>query len=81
MEETIRTLLSILDSLKNQHGVEFTNFNRAGNQASMANNIVKSIQAELDRLEEECERCEQWKKNAGADLSPQNACRVAPDPE
>lgn len=63
MEETIRTLNNILHSLKNQHGIEFTNSTRAGNQASMAVNIVRNIQAELIRLEEECTRCNKWKQN------------------
>ena len=63
MEETIRKLTDILTQLKTQYAIEFTNHKRLGNQASMACNIIRELQAEFIRIEEECNRLDQWKQN------------------
>jgi len=66
MEETIRTLTDILSQLKTQSAIEFTNRKRLGNQASMACNIIRELQAEFIRIEEECNRLDQWKQNVSS---------------
>lgn len=63
MEETIRKLTDMLTQLKTQYAIEFTNHKRLGNQASMACNIIRELQAEFIRIEEECNRLDQWKQN------------------